>query len=154
MRSPLWLLVCGCLLAPLFARESTPARATEAPSPAAIEVRNGQRPGSLEIRGDGTVDLGPDLIVERQRDDGVFEPVQHLDLSAMKLVTSCRQRLEACVRVDARGLRPLAWTGMSCASQCNHICDKNVRLFGRFRFVVTSCDGKTRFEGPVFELAR
>jgi hypothetical protein len=59
-----------------------------------------------------------------------------------------------CVRVDDRGLRPVAWSGMSCSSQCNHSCDKNVRLHGHYRFVVRSCDGKTRFEGPVFELPK
>jgi hypothetical protein len=56
------------------------------------------------------------------------------------------------VKIDERGLRPVPWSGMSCSSQCNGNCDRNYPLFGRFRFVVVSCDGATRFEGPVFEL--
>jgi hypothetical protein len=115
------------------------------------------RPGSQRIKSGLTRssgELATELIVERQLGDGSFEPVQNLDLSSMKLVTSCDQRINTCVRVDESGLRPLPWSGMSCSSQCNRSCDKNVRLHGRFRFVVTSCDGKTRFEGPVFELPK
>jgi hypothetical protein len=118
----------------------------------AVEVRNGANPGSLELRVHGMVELNADLIVERQLGDGSFQPIQNLDLRSMKLVTSCDQPSSTCVRVDERGLRPVAWSGMSCSSQCNHTCDKNVRLYGRYRFVVRSCDGTTRFEGPVFEL--
>ncbi len=123
--------------------------ATAAPS---VQVLNGARPGSLEIRGTGAVDLAPELRVERQRSDGVFEPVRNLDLSSMRVVAACGQPAGTCVRVDGRGLRPPPWSGMSCASQCNRTCDKNVRLQGRFRFVVTSCDGRARYEGPVFRL--
>ena len=101
-----------------------------------------------------TVELDPELIVEQQLSDGSFQPLQNLDLGSMKLVTSCDQQIKACVRVDERGFRPVPWSGMSCSSQCNHSCDKNVRLYGRYRFVVRPCDGKTRFEGPVFELPR
>jgi hypothetical protein len=167
-----WLSVCAFLLASwqfatsarpiLLASESTPQGAPVAPaaepsasvSARAVQVRNGPSPGSLELRVNGTVDLAPELIVERQRADGSFEPLQNLDLGSMKLVTSCDQRINMCVRVDEHGLRPVPWSGMSCSSQCNHTCDKNVRLYGRFRFVVRSCDGETRFEGPVFELPK
>jgi hypothetical protein len=109
-------------------------------------------PGALELRTHGTVELSSDLIVERQRDDGSFEPLLHLDLDSMKLVATCDQHPNACVKVDERGLRPVPWSGMSCSAQCNATCDKNVRLHGRFRFVVLSCDGGTRFEGPIFKL--
>jgi hypothetical protein len=168
----LWLLVCSFLLAscesetspppPLRSTESTPQTAPLVPtteplpavSAAAVEVRNGPNPGSLELRVNGMVELDPELIVERQLSDGSFQPLQNLDLGSMKLVTSCDQHISMCVRVDERGLRPVAWSGMSCSSQCNHSCDKNVRLYGRYRFVVRSCDGKTRFEGPVFGLPK
>ena len=172
MPSLLWLLVCVFLLAswesatsspPVsLATEAKPQSAPLAPaaepqapeSAAAVQVRNGPSPGSLELRANGTVELAPELIVERQLGDGSFEALQNLDLGSMKLVTSCDQRTNTCVRVDERGLRPLAWSGMSCSSQCNPNCDKNLRLDGRFRFVVKLCDGKTRFEGPVFELPK
>jgi hypothetical protein len=168
----LWLLVCSFLLAawesatsaspPLRSTESAPQSAplvptTEPPLPVsapAVEIRNGPSPGSLELRVNGMAELDPELIVERQLGDGSFQPLQNLDLGSMKLVTSCDQRISMCVRVDERGLRPVAWSGMSCSSQCNRSCDKNVRLDGRFRFVVKSCDGKTRFDGPVFELLK
>jgi hypothetical protein len=118
----------------------------------AVEIHNGQVAGSLEVVAHQTVELAPELIVEKQLTDGSFQPLQNLDLGSMKLVTSCDPKIDGCVKVGERGLRPLPWSGMSCSSQCNHSCDKNVRLYGRYRFVVKSCDGKTRFEGPVFEL--
>jgi hypothetical protein len=154
MLSLRWMFVSGFLLS--FSEAATCA----SPEPLVprtapvVQVRNGSNPGSLEVRVNGTAELATELIVERQLGDGSFEPVQNLDLSSMKLVTSCDQRINTCVRVDESGLRPLPWSGMSCSSQCNRSCDKNVRLHGRFRFVVTSCDGKTRFEGPVFELPK
>ena len=172
MPSLLWLLVCAFLLESwesvtsaspiLLSTESKPHSAPLAPtaepsapvSAPAVQVRNGPNPGSLELRVNGTAELDSELIVERQLGDGSFEPFQNLDLGSMKLVTSCDQRVNACVRVDERGLRPVPWSGMSCSSQCDHSCDKNVRLHGRFRFVVRSCDGKIRFEGPVFELPK
>jgi hypothetical protein len=123
------------------------------PPPATIEVRNGPTPGSVEIIAvRGTVSLAPELIVEQQLDDGSFRSLLNLDLGSMKLVASCDQEANACVTIDERGLRPVSWSGMSCSSQCNKTCDKNVRLHGHFRFVVRSCDGSRRFEGPVFEL--
>jgi hypothetical protein len=140
------------------APSSAPSAPTAEPRPSAsapaVEIRNEAKPGSLELRANGAVELDAELIVERQLGDGSFQPVKNLDLGSLKLVTSCVQRIDGCVRVDERGLRPLAWSGMSCSSQCNRTCDKNVRLYGRYRFVVRSCDGKTRFEGPVFELTK
>jgi hypothetical protein len=128
------------------------APAADVSASAAVEIRNGPTPGALELRAHGTVELAPELIVEEQRDDGSFERVQYLDGDAIRLVASCDQRPGTCVKIDERGLRPVPWSGMSCSSQCNGNCDRNYPLFGRFRFVVVSCDGATRFEGPVFEL--
>ena len=126
-----------------------PLRSTLVP---AVEIRNGPNPGALELVVQGTVELDSQLIVEQQLSDSSFQPVRNLDGGSMKLVTSCKQPMRACVKVDQRGLRPIAWTGMTCAAQCNGNCDKNLELYGHFRFVVRSCDGKTRYEGPVFEL--
>lgn len=117
-----------------------------------VQIRNGPRPGSLDIRAAQPVALAPDLLVERQRADGSFEAIRNLDLDSLHLAASCAQTPAACVRVDANGLRPIPWSGMSCSSQCRRICDKNVRLHGRFRFVVLSCDRRTRYEGAVFAL--
>jgi hypothetical protein len=169
---PPWLIFCGCLLVSCqpvssssslaVAKQSSPvaARSTnrteplpQASSPA-VEIRNGPIAGSIELATRATVELAPELIVEKQLADGSFQPLRNLDLGTMKLVTSCDQKISGCVKVGERGFRPVPWSGMSCSSQCNHSCDKNVRLYGRFRFVVRSCDGKTRFEGPVFELLK
>ena len=135
--------------ASVLTQESQPSR-----SSTAVEVRNGPNPGSLELVVHGVVELDAELMIERQLGDGSFQPLQNLDLGLMKLVTSCDQRLSKCVSVADRTLRPVPWSGMSCSSQCNHSCDKNVQLEGRFRFVVKTCDGKTRFEGPVFEMPK
>ncbi|WP_315826630.1 MULTISPECIES: hypothetical protein [unclassified Bradyrhizobium] len=141
------LLTCAMVLA-------WPARApaADAPASAAVEIRNGPTPGALELRVHGTVELSPELIVEQQRDDGSFKRVTYLDRDTIRLVASCDQRPGTCVTIDERGLRPAPWSGMSCSSQCNRRCDRNFPMHGRFRFVVMSCDGATRFEGPVFEL--
>jgi hypothetical protein len=146
----------GTQTQPLEARPAASATsAIKTANALAVEIRNLPAAGALEIVAQGAVvDLAPELNVERQRADGSFEPIQNLDLSSMKLVASCAQSAAACVRIDERGLRPVPWSGMSCSSQCNRTCDKNQPLAGRFRFVVKSCDGKTRYEGPVFELPK
>jgi len=141
-----------CFLGVVALAANSIVAAAEGATPA-VEVRNGPRPGEVELRANQTVDLAAELMVERQRDDGSFVLVKGLDLGSLKLVASCGQQVGACVRIDERGLRPVPWTGMSCSAQCNNICDRNVPSSGRFRFVVTTCDGKQRFEGPVFELA-
>ncbi|WP_315783998.1 MULTISPECIES: hypothetical protein [unclassified Bradyrhizobium] len=149
LRALTCLLTCALALAwPAY------APATDASASAALEIINGPTPGELELRGHGTVELAPELIVEEQRDDGSFERVQDLDGGTMRLVASCDQRPGTCVTIDERGLRPEPWSGLTCSSQCNGGCDRNYPLFGRFRFVVVSCDRRTRFEGPVFELSR
>lgn len=159
---------CGSSQSPLPAAKTTDTVLPVAQAPAtdshadtktakaaAVVIRNQSVAGAIEIVAEGAaVDLAPELIVERQLADESFQPVQNLDLGSMKLVASCAQSAAGCVRVDERGFRPVPWSGMSCSSQCNRSCDKNQRLSGRFRFVVKSCDGKTRYEGPVFELPK
>jgi hypothetical protein len=140
--------------APLSGLPTRPHELLPSASAPAVEIRNGPNPGSLELAVHGSVELDPELIVERQLSDGSFQPLQNLDLGSMKLVASCDQRINTCVRVDERGFRPVAWSGMSCSSQCNQSCDKNERLYGRYRFVVRSCDRMLRFNGPVFELPK
>ena len=130
--------------------------APDAPSPAATDVQilNGEVPGSLEVKASHPTKLAPELGVERQQKDGTFVPVINLDLSTMLLVTRCRQQLGKFVIVDEKGMKPVPWSGMSCSSQCNGTCDKNVPLEGHFHFVVHSYKDKTKFVGPIFELKR
>jgi hypothetical protein len=142
-----------CLLTCVFALAwPAPAPATYASASATIEIFNGPTPGELELRTHGTAELAPELLVEQQRDDGSFRRVPYLDRDMIRLVASCDQRPGTCVTIDERGLRPLPWSGMSCSSQRNRNCDKNVPMHGRLRFVVMLCDGTTRFEGRMFEL--
>jgi|GEM_PF-2735478 len=164
-----WLLVFAFLLGPsemassaseaLCSKPKSPnvplistAQLSEPVPGSIVEVKNGPTPGSVEIRANEAVDLAPELMVERQLDDGALMLLEGLDVDSMKLVTFCGQPVGACVRVDERGLRPVPWTGMSSCSQCTNRCDWNFPLGGRFRFVVTTCDGKQRFAGPFFEL--
>lgn len=124
---------------------------TRPPGPR-VEVRNGATPGSVEIVAHEAVSLDAKLLVERATDTGTFE-LTPLDLDSMKLVESCSDKIGPCVSLDAgRILKPVPWSGMSCSSQCNGNCDKNIPREGRHRFVVVTCDGKQRFEGPVFEM--
>ncbi|MGJ5010313.1 hypothetical protein ACQR05_21280 [Bradyrhizobium oligotrophicum] len=146
MRALIGLLSCAILLA-----WPVPAPATDAGGGAAVEIRNGPRFGELDLRAPGAIELASELIVDQQRDDGTFERAQDLDRGSLKLVASCDRRPGTCVTIDERGLRPVPWSGMSCSSQCNRGCDRNFPMYGRFRFVVMSCDGRTRFEGAVFE---
>jgi hypothetical protein len=140
--------------APLAAApRPAPAPERAAPPPVVVVVRNGASPGSLEIEARAAVELDARLIVERQTKDGGWEPLANLDLDSLKLVEACTDKPGACVTLAAgRTLRPVPWSGMSCSSQCNGTCDKNVQREGRHRFVVQTCDGKARFEGPPFEL--
>jgi hypothetical protein len=119
-------------------------------------IRNGTAPGSLELVLDGVdpIELDAELMVEQRMDDGTFLKLQHLDLSSMKLFESCTHDDRKCVQVDARGIRPVPWSGMSCSSQCNGNCDKNVPQYGTFRFAVKTCDGSRKYEGPLFTRTR
>jgi len=156
-----WLLVCAFLLALLVSctaePESPDASSTLAAQPPApessptVEIRNGPSPGWLKIKPNGDIDLASELIVEQLLDDGSFKPLQNLDGGSMKLVTACGQNVGGCVRIDKCGIQPVRWSGMSCSAQCNYACKKDSVLRGKFRFVVTSCDGTRRFEGSVFD---
>ncbi|MGZ3451814.1 MAG: hypothetical protein ACXWUG_20680 [Polyangiales bacterium] len=152
-------LLSACQSTPLTAvpaPETRPSAAkAEAPNVGPrVLVRNGAKPGEVEIVAQSAVELDARLFVEHQLKDGHWEPLVGLDLDSMKLVESCAQKVGACVSLEAkRVLRPVPWSGMSCSSQCNGSCDKNVYRAGMpHRFVVTTCDGKERFEGPAFDL--
>ena len=117
-----------------------------------VQVHNGSSPGSLVVRATRPTALAPDLIVERQLPDKGFAVVRNLDLDSLHLLRSCGQSVRTCIEIGTNGLSPVPWTGMSCSSQCQRTCDKNERLHGHFRFVVLSCDRKTRYAGSTFFL--
>lgn len=150
------MLVVTFLLALIAAITLAPSRDMKAHAQVSaspvVQLRNGAKPGALDIRASRPVALTSELRVEQQRSDGSFELVPQLDLGTMRLVAMCGGAVRSCIRVGPEGLRPVPWSGMSCSAQCQGDCDHNVCYHGRFRFVATSCDGRTRYPGPVFTL--
>jgi hypothetical protein len=154
-------VIAGCRSTPATIAPAPESHPSAPPTQTAFEgppviVRNGAKPGEVEIVARTKIELDARLFVEHQLKDGRWESVLGLDLDSMKLVESCAEKIGACISLDAnRVLRPVRWSGMSCSSQCNGSCDKNVHRAGMpHRFVVTSCDGKQRFEGPPFDLPK
>ena len=133
----------GCLLATPLAAQ--PGRA------AAVQVLNGPKPGTLVVRTSAPVRLVSTITIERERPDGSFETMQSLDVP-LRLVARCDEPARGCVTVGPGDLKPVAWSGMSCSAQCPRACLANRQLHGRFRFVLRSCDRRSRFAGPVFTL--
>jgi hypothetical protein len=138
-----------------------PAPVVPPPAPVgAIIVRNGAKPGELELVAREDVDVSVWLGVERETADGAFEDFSHLDLGGLKLVEKCPTDADApfppCIHLTkGQTLRPVPWTGYSCSSQCNHECTKNVYYADqRFRFVVKTCKSGERFEAPVFQVPK
>jgi hypothetical protein len=96
---------CVAALAILSACRSTPNTIAPAPetrpsvSPAptpivgpAVVVRNGAKPGEVEIVAQAKIELDARLFVEHQLKDGRWEPVLGLDLDSMKLVETCGEK--------------------------------------------------------------
>ncbi|MGZ3451729.1 MAG: hypothetical protein ACXVEF_19115 [Polyangiales bacterium] len=92
---------------------------------------------------DVAIAVEDELVVEREH-DGVWTRVAEayttvgdcdVDLATSKVAS------RACRTVGARSVLAAApWLGMSCSSQCAHICHWNVaHAPGRYRFVVTKC---------------
>ncbi len=131
--------------------------ATPTPAPDVVVV-NGATPGSFSIQVGlvGAVELSTYVEIQREVDGG-FVPSGVTDVV---LTTACDpdlalrggRSLARCTTLPGgTTLTPPPFTGMGCASQCNMVCHWNAPVTpGTFRFVVTSCDGKRRFEGPAF----
>ena len=115
-------------------------------------VNNLALPGAFEVENLGPdIDLAWTVALERETNGKWTEEVTDLTL-----IEHCGQAPPAngCVRL-AHGakLRPVRWNGLTCGSQCPANCRANLFLGpGRFRFVVSQCDGKQRFTGPAFEM--
>lgn len=121
------------------------------PDEASVLVRNLSPPGAFEVE-----NRGPDIELARtvtiQRDLKGEWSDESTDLA---LVEKCEKSpLNGRVLLPhGATLRPVLWNGMSCGSQCAATCRANLYLGpGRFRFVVSSYDGKHNFTGPTFEM--
>jgi hypothetical protein len=134
---------------PKLAVDAAAPSPTLPPPPGAVEVRLLGKPGAFQVAviGDG-VDLSRDVIVEREADGG------HPALTIQLIETCAGADAGACVSIPARTtFTPVAWTGMSCDSQCPRPCRANAYLGpGTFRFVVKGCDGRRRWESSWFQL--
>ncbi len=157
------LLLASCERSPRS--QATPATPPPAPSAvattssspgAAVIVTNGA-PGSFSVHaGSVAATLSTHVDVEREVDGGFVLA----GTSDVVLTAACDAKLATggsappCIALAAgETLTPPPWTGMSCASQCNLLCHFNAPVTpGNFRFVVRSCDGKQRFEGPTFTM--
>lgn len=121
------------------------------PDEASVVVRNLSLPGAFEVE-----NRGPDtelaVSVTIQRD---LKGEWSNEVTDLTLVQRCGQSPPAgrvILPHDAK-LRPVRWNGLTCGSQCSATCRANLYLGpGRFRFVVSSYDGKHKFPGPAFEM--
>lgn len=128
-----------------------------------IEIRNRISPGAFEVINTSAVpvELAWQVQVEWQV-DGRWTSRGVRDLHLIDRCGALQQ--EPCAVLAAgQVLRPVPWTGFDCASQCGPAvrregtapamsCVRNATLPGTYRFVLSTCDQTTRFEGPAFEL--
>ncbi|MBK8234017.1 MAG: hypothetical protein KBB21_33655 [Nannocystaceae bacterium] len=130
----------------------TPATATTS-APTELTLVN-LAPGSFALKADAAIGLRTVARLERRDDQGHWQPLTGLDLGqGYRLIASCDERPGACIELAAGAeLRPVAFSGMGCSSQCNQECDKNVFMGpATLRLSVDTCDGRT-LDGPAFEL--
>lgn len=123
------------------------AAADDAP----VVVRNLSLPGAFEVENRGPdIELAWAVTVQRELNGQWSDEVTDLTLS-QKCEASPRA---GCVPLPhGAKLAPVRWNGLTCGSQCAATCRANIYLGpGRFRFVVSSCDGKRKFFGAAFEM--
>lgn len=143
--------------APASTEPEAPAPSKHAdakPAPPAVVITN-VLPGRFALSSAHGIGLDTDATIERRGDDGQWSAMPGLDLGAgFRLRDTCEREPEACVQLDpAKALVPVPWSGMSCSSQCNQSCNKNVFVGpGTFRLTVRTCDGGAVASGPTFTL--
>lgn len=133
--------------------EGSGGSSSEAPRPRGVKVT--AEPGryrevaiSIEAHGPGAVRLSPVVRVERAVGEG-FEQAAELSLRA-----DCATQAPECVELaPGAELVPPPWTGALGDAQC--ACDDcSPAPRGRYRFVVTTCEGGHRVESEPFTLGR
>lgn len=128
---------------------SASSSAAPAPSGPPIVVTTGAAFGELIVQANATTSLAMRVEIEVLV-NGAFEPrgYEMFLLDACDAKTGTPMGLPACRTLSAgQTLKPVPFTGYTCSSQCNLACDKNVQISGTtIRYVVKSCDGKTRWE--------
>jgi hypothetical protein len=116
-----------------------------------VVVTNLEKPGAFEVENRGSsIELSSQVIVQRLEDGKWQDRATDLVLS-----DRCDSNQASLCRTlpHAAKLRPVPWNGELCSGQCMLGCRANAFLGpGQLRFVVTTCDRKRRFYGPVFTL--
>ena len=130
-----------------------PAEPTEDGARGGLTITNFV-PGTFVIESDDAVALRTRARIERRGADGQWLALETLDMGeGYRLQPGCGAAAPACVEL-APGvpLLPVPLSGMSCSSQCNVACDKNVWLGPvELRLSIDRCDGGT-IAGPPMRL--
>jgi hypothetical protein len=117
-----------------------------------VVIRNLKKSGSFEVENEGlAISLYSQVVVQRWNEDRWHDVASDLVLSE-----TCKWNPKPECTPLAKGgkIHPMPWNGMSCSGQCFLGCRANIFLGpGTFRFVVSTCDRKTRFYGPAFKLS-
>jgi len=128
---------------------------SRAPSEPALIVGNGG-PGAFTVRATRGIQVTTVARLERRNADGscVPDPVAE-NTPGYLLSESCVASPPPACRSLAAGetLAPVAWSGDTCAGQCEKPCWPYQYQSGTHRLVVSSCaTPPQRFEGPAFEM--
>lgn len=145
-------------LSSLRQADSGPARVPEASAVGGVAITN-LGPGRFEIETGTPTRLATVATIEKQLASGSWSAFSNLDLGmGYRLVEACGEAAPSCVDLaPGRPLHPVPFSGLSCSSQCNPSCDKNVWIGpGWFRLVVDGCEpgaaASNRAVGMPFEL--
>jgi len=137
---------------------SSPLRYNSEPAAddASVVVRNLSLPGAFEVENRGPdIELAWAVTVQRQLKGRELNGQWSDEVTDLTLSEKCEASPRAgCVPLPRGAKRaPVRWNGLTCGSQCAATCRANIYLGpGRFRFVVSSCDGKRKFFGAAFEM--
>lgn len=127
-----------------------PKSSAPAPKPSSPVVVTEVGPGTFELTSSEETSLASALELERASAD-TFEKVEGLDAGkGLTLATSCAAPPASCVTL-AKGipLVPVAWTGLTCAAQCNASCRAEAPAApGAYRVAVRACGGARFAELP------
>jgi hypothetical protein len=139
-------------IASLLAIAASACAAAAADPADPIAITNGA-PGAFTVTARVDTKLQTVAAIEALRDGKWTDVSSGFDLgTGYRLVERCGGQPARCVELAPKAkLSPVAWSGMSCSSQCNRECDKNAPLAaGDYRLVVRTCDGATSVAGPAF----
>ena len=126
-----------------------------AASSSAITIELGQRFGEFIVNNHGdALLLQSTVVVEQQNLKGKW---QKIPVSNLELRNSCiPSPSPSCIELGANvTLRPVAWTGNFCSSQCPVPCRLDgAAPPGTYRFVIASCHSERKYTSTPLEKAK